>query len=72
VEAMEFLLDEKTMHCGKPLKEIRLKPDVLLVSISHGAATEIPYGDSVFHQGDTVVVVTNGREIIKQFNDIFA
>lgn len=71
-EAMEFLLDEHTMHCGKPLKEIRLKPNVLLVSISHGAATEIPYGDSVFHQGDTVVVVTNGRQIIKQFNDIFA
>ena len=29
-------------------------------------------GDSVFQQGDTVVVVTNGREVIKQFNDIFA
>ena len=71
-EAMEFLLDEKTMNCGKPLKEIRLKPNVLLVSISHGAATEIPYGDSCFQQGDTVVVVTNGREVIKQFNDIFA
>jgi len=71
-EAMEFLLDEKTQHCGKPLKEIRLKPNVLLVSISHGATTEIPYGDSAFHQGDTVVVVTNGREVIRQFNDIFA
>ena len=71
-EAMEFLLDEKTQHCGKPLKEIRLKPNVLLVSISHGATTEIPYGDSIFQQGDTVVVVTNGREVIRQFNDIFA
>jgi len=71
-EAMEFLVDEHTLHCGKPLKEIRLKPNVLLVSISHGAATEIPYGDSTFQQGDSVVVVTNGREIIKQFNDIFA
>lgn len=70
-EAMEFLVDEKAHHCGKPLKEIRLKPNVLLVSISHGAATEIPYGDSSFQPGDTVVVVTNGREIIKQFNDIF-
>ena len=72
VEAMEFLLDEKTQHCGRPLREIRLKPNVLLVSISHGATTDIPYGDSTFQPGDTVVVVTNGREIIKQFNDIFA
>ena len=71
-EAMEFLADEHTRNCGKPLKEIKLKPNVLLVSIAHGATTEIPNGDSVFHQGDTVVVVTNGREVIKQLNDIFA
>ena len=71
-EAMEFLVDEHTRHCGEPLKQIRLKPDVLLVSISHGAATEIANGDSSFRQGDTVVVVTNGREVIRQLNDIFA
>ena len=71
-EAMEFLADETTHHCGKPLKEIRLKPNVLLVSISHGATTQIPNGDSTFEQGDTVVVVTNGREVIRQLNDIFA
>ena len=72
VEAMEFLLDEKTRNCGRPLKELKLKPNVLLAGIAHGSDSEIPYGDSVFHQGDTVVVVTNGREIIRQFNDIFA
>ena len=72
VEALEFLVDEHTSHCGKPLKEIRLKPNVLLVSISHGASTHIPNGESVFTQGDTVVVVTNSREGIRQLNDIFA
>ena len=72
VEAMEFLVEEHTEHIGKPLKQIRLKPNVLLVSISHGAATHIPNGDSAFQQGDTVVVVTNGREVIRQLNDIFA
>ena len=71
-EAMEFLVDEKTKHCGKALKEIKLKPNVLLVSISHGATTEIPNGNSTFDLGDTVVVVTNGREVIRQLNDIFA
>jgi len=72
-EALEFLVDEHTHNIGKPLKEIRLKPNVLLVSISHGATTEIPNGNSVFQQGDTVVVVdTNSREIIRQLNDIFA
>lgn len=72
-EALEFLVDENTLHCGKCLKDIRLKPNVLLVSISHGADTEIANGNSVFQQGDTVVVVdTNSREIIRQLNDIFA
>ena len=71
VEAMEFLVDEHTRNCGKPLKEIKLKANVLLVSISHGATTHIPNGDSMFEQGDTVVVITNGREVIRQLNDIF-
>ncbi len=72
-EALEFLVDEKTLHCGKPLKDIRLKPNILLVSIAHGASTEIANGNSTFQQGDTVVVVdTNRREIIRQLNDIFA
>ena len=72
LEAMEFLVEEGTRNCGKPLKQIQLKADVLLVGISHGASTEIPNGDSVFRLGDTVVVVTNGREPIRQLNDIFA
>ena len=73
VEALEFLVDEHTRNIGKPLKEIKLKRDVLLVGIAHGGSTEIPNGDSAFQQGDTVVVVdTNSREIIRQLNDIFA
>ena len=71
-EAMEFLVEEHTRNCDKPLREIKLKPNVLLVSISHGAATEIPNGNSMFSWGDTVVVVTNSRESIRQLNDIFA
>ena len=72
VEAMEFLVDENTHHCGKPLKEISLKPNVLVVSIGHGADTEIANGNSSFRKGDLVAVVTNGREAIRQLNDIFA
>ncbi len=71
-EAMEFLVDDSTRHLGKPLREIKLKPNVLIVSISHGSDTEIPNGESSFEAGDTVVLVTNGREVIRQLNDIFA
>ena len=71
-EAMEFRADEHTRNCGKPLKEIKLKPNVLVVSISHVADTEIANGDSIFREGDLVVVVTSSRENIRQLNDIFA
>ena len=72
-EALEFLVDDTTKYCGKPLKEIKLKPNILLVSISHGAQTEIANGNSSFQPGDIVVVVdTNQQVIIRQLNDIFA
>lgn len=72
VEALEFLVDENTRHCGEPLKKLKTKADVLIAGISHGSVTEIPNGDSVFQIGDTLVVVTSGRGVIKQINDIFA
>lgn len=71
-EAMEFRVDEKSRFCGIPLKDIKLKPNILITSIAHGASTKIANGDSVFNQGDIVVVVTNRREVLRQFNDIFA
>ena len=70
-EAVEFLVDEHTHHCGKPLKELKLKPNVLIASITHGAASEVPNGNSVFQEGDSLVVVTSGRGV-QQLNDIFA
>ena len=71
-EAVEFQVDSRTKNCGMPLKEIKLKPDVLLVSITQGSHTEIPSGDSRFYPGDTIVVVTSERGSIRQLNDIFA
>lgn len=72
VEAMEFLVDENTKNCGVLLKQLKTKPNVLIASITRGSQTEIPNGNSMFCQGDTLVVVTSGRGVIKQINDIFA
>ena len=70
-EAMEFLVDEKTRHCGKALKTLRLKKDVLVVCIAKGARMEIPNGDSYFNIGDIVYIVTGRDKSIYQLNDIF-
>ena len=71
-EAVEFRVDETTKNLGVPLKNMKLKPNVLVVSITHGAQTQIPNGDSAFVSGDTVVVVTSGGQVLNQINDIFA
>ena len=71
-EAVEFLVDSETRNCGIPLKQLRLKPGVLLVSITHGYTSQIPNGDSTVVEGDNIVVVTSGRGKLQQLNDIFA
>ena len=69
---MEFLVDENTKGCGTPLKNLKPKANVLITGIAHGSVTEIPNGDSMFHAGDTIVIVTTERGSIRQINDIFA
>ena len=71
-EAVEFLVDDSTKNCGVPLKDIKVKKNVLIAAITHGTKTEIPAGDSMFQKGDTVVVVTSGRGVLRNINDIFA
>ena len=72
VEAVEFLVEDTTENCGKMLKELKLRPGVLVVSITRDGHTEIPNGNSSFQPGDTVVVVTSGRGVLHQLGDIFA
>ncbi len=71
-EAVEFAVDEKTLHCGVPLKDLKLKSNILLASITHGTVAQIPNGSSVIEPGDTVVVVTTREEALQSLNDIFA
>lgn len=70
-EALEFRADRNTRHCGESLKNLRLKKNTLIVCITHGGKQVIPNGESCFHEGDTVIVVSGSGEVIYQLNDIF-
>lgn len=70
-EAMEFVVDKTTKHCNTPLKELKLRDNVLIASITHRGEVEISGGDSKFVVGDRMVVVTNGEIPIHQLNEIF-
>lgn len=71
-EAIEFVVDEASNGAGIPLKQLKLKPNVLIACISKGAKTVIPDGNTSFDIGDTIVVVTNNNNRILCLNDIFA
>lgn len=71
VEASEFLVTEQTLHCGKSLREIKLKKNILVAGITRGAETRIPDGESRFEVGDFVVIVAPSEAEIYELNDIF-
>jgi len=71
-EAVEFVVEGSTPNCNLPLKQIRLKPDVLIANITHGSKSVVPNGDSIFAPGDRIVVVTSRCGMLQQLSDIFA
>lgn len=71
-EAIEFVVDDTSKGVGVPLKQLKLKQNVLLACISKGARTVIPDGNASFDVGDTIVVVTNNSSRILCLGDIFA
>ena len=60
VEALEFTVSEKgAERLGLPLKDLTLKPGILLAAIVREGRTIIPGGMTVIQTGDHVLVVTN-------------
>ena len=72
VEAMEFNVTESTRNRGIPLKDIQLKPNVLLASIGRMNQSILPGGNDTMELGDSVVVVTVSDRVLLDLNDIFA
>ncbi len=72
IEALEFVMNERSRYVGVPLKKIHLKSKVLIACISRNGNNLVPDGNSTFEIGDTVIVITNREAPILQFNDIFA
>lgn len=70
VEALEFSIDEDAEYLGKPLRELRIKKNILIGCIVHEGVPKIPDGGDAMRLGDSVVVVTaEGR--LKNLGDIF-
>lgn len=68
-EALEFRVQADFVAAGVPLKDMRLKPGVLIAGILRGRKAIIPAGDDCIHSGDRVVVLAAGP-LIHDLSDI--
>ena len=69
VEALEFRIREDCAFLGVPLKDIPLKPHVLIARILRGSQLIIPNGNDILCQGDNVIVITKESGFL-EINDI--
>lgn len=60
-EALEFVARREERFYGKPLKELNLKPAVLVAAIIRRGRCKIPSGNDCIELGDHVVVVTTNH-----------
>ena len=70
-EAMEFTVGPGTRNLGVPLKDLRLRPGVLLAVIVRGSNIIIPEGSSFLQEGDQVIIIARESGIL-DLNDIYS
>lgn len=59
VDAAEFIIKDNSPVVGKPLMELKLKPDVLVASIMRDRKVIIPRGGDTIEVGDSVIIVSS-------------
>lgn len=71
VEALEFSVTDRTRNLEVPLKELKIKPGILLACINRRGRIIIPNGNDVLRQEDSVMVVTTADRLYSNLNEIF-
>ena len=62
-EALEFNVRPGLRLLDVPLKELKLKENVLIAGIMRGRKTILPSGDDVILAGDRVIVLAAGQRL---------
>ena len=68
-EAIEFLVQDEPTLVDIPLKELKLKPDILIAGIIRNRKPIIPSGDDRILAGDRVVLLVAGQRL-QELKDI--
>ena len=68
-EALQFEVTDDFPYLSIPLKDIKLKKNILIAGIIRGRKPIIPSGDDVISVGDKIVVIAAGR-MLDDLSDI--
>lgn len=68
-EALEFEASSKSKVLDKALKDLKLKPDVLIAGLIRDGIMIVPTGSTMIMNGDSVIVVAS-NEILNDLDDI--
>ena len=71
VPICEFKVSPKSKLLGKPLKDIDIPKNSLVVSIVRDDELIIPQGNTVFSAGDEVIVICSGEGSSKKISKLF-
>lgn len=69
VEALEFAVSSDFVGIQTPLKDMSLKPHILIAGIIRGKKTIIPAGDDVILPGDKVIIIAEQKGL-RDLSDI--
>ena len=70
-EAMEFTVGASTRNLGIPLRDLHLRPGILIGVIVRGHEIIIPEGSSFLQAGDNVIIISRNSGIL-DLNDIYS
>jgi len=70
-EVLEFNATQSTSFINVPLKDIKIKKNVLVAAIARGNEIIIPHGKDVIKEGDSVILISKGNQF-SDLNDIVA
>ncbi|MCD8002203.1 MAG: NAD-binding protein, partial [Oscillospiraceae bacterium] len=70
-DALEFNVTSSCRNLGTRLRDIRLKPNILIACINRRGNIIIPGGMDTLERGDMVIVIAGSNRVILDLNDIF-
>ncbi len=69
LEVLEFSISNNSGLVGKKLSDIKLPKNTLIILITRGEGTIIPYGDLIVEEDDHIAIITE-RESIKKLEGL--